>query len=150
MHRSAPPNLTFCDCLVKTRLFCMQRADRAINCAEPDCSTAVIIPQLLWLSSELHYRLAKEAALHDPFAGLTNLKPSTTPKYSPPLKNMSPGSSAGQASNAPSPGMPHHSQFAQPSYGQPQQPQAQPAANGFQGQDASSLGCPMSVCLVQR
>ena len=48
--------------------------------------------------------LAKEAALHDPFASLAFNRPAAPPKSSPPLKNLSPASATGsQQSNHPSP-----------------------------------------------
>lgn len=70
--------------------------------------------------------LAKEAALHDPFAGLASLKPSAAPKHSPPLKNfgqVSPRSAAGGQFQAPVAGQ----------QGAPQQQLGQAAANGAAG-----------------
>lgn len=64
--------------------------------------SSLISRQTCWCSL---YRLAKEAALHDPFASLAFTRPTGPVKSSPPLKNMSPGSASGsQQSSHTSPG----------------------------------------------
>jgi hypothetical protein len=99
------------------------------------CCKPIIVPDFRRLESNFNARLpriycslAKEAALHDPFASLAFNKLSAPAKSSPPLKSKPPGPMSGAHRSGPaSPTLPQQQI-------QPSQVNQQPAGNSFQSQ----------------